>query len=114
MPLWAQQAPLREAPSAIPFKQEGNVADQLWRVAFLLVGVGGLFVGGTYVYKRFARDLGISRGRRLRLLESMRLTPKSAVFLLQVDDQTILIGQQGEGLSVLLSRSVASENAPLK
>lgn len=87
------------------FKPDDNLGGQLWRVALLsgIVVIGAVI--GTYGYKRLGGRLRTQRGKRLRLIESMRLAPKTALFLVQFDDMTVLVGQQGDNLSVLASRS---------
>ena len=40
-------------------------------------------------------------GRRMRLVETLRLGPKATVFLVEVDGSTLLIGQHGETLALL-------------
>lgn len=91
--------------TALRFKPDDNLGDQLWRVA-LLSGIVVIGVAiATYGYKRLGGRLRTHRGKRLRLIESMRLAPKTALFLVQFDDMTVLVGQQGDNLSVLASRS---------
>ena len=99
----AQETPAGKASTApgrtIAFKQEEDLATQLARVGAglaiaLLVGAVAL-VG----YKRLIWTQG--GGRRMRLIETLRLGPKASLFLVEVDGKTLLIGQYGESLAVL-------------
>lgn len=99
------------APSRpIPYKQDTDLAGQLARVGVGLVLALGVGVSALYGYRRyFARYLAPA-GRRMRVVESLRLTPKTALFLVEVDGKTLLISQAGETL-VALSRDVPRDVA---
>lgn len=89
------------AAQPIPYRRDESVG----AMALDVVGVLGISlavgVGALVVLRRWlARSQG-SPGRRLRVVETVRLTPKSALFLVELDRSTLLIGQQGDSLVVL-------------
>jgi len=85
----------------IPFRKDDDAGDLVVRVA-LGLGVSLLVAFGILIaVRRYGTPLQRGTGRRLKLLESIRLTPKSALFLVSLDERTLLIGQQGETLVVL-------------
>ena len=62
----------------------------------LALGVGAAALAG---YRRLHAPR--MSGRRMRLLETLRLGPKSTLFLVDLDGRTLLIGQDGDALAVL-------------
>jgi flagellar biogenesis protein FliO len=110
----AQQPVTGQAASApsrpIPYKQDTDLADQLARVGLGLVLALGVGVAGLYGYRRYFARYLTPAGRRMRVVESLRLTPKTALFLVEVDGRTLLISQAGETL-VALSRDVPGDVA---
>ncbi len=85
----------------IPFRKDDDMGDLALKVALGLGVSIAIAVGVLVVLRRYLGPVQRGGGRRLRVLESVRLTPKSAVFLVEVDRRTLLIGQQGETLVVL-------------
>jgi hypothetical protein len=70
------------------------------------VGLGlavAIAVAGVVLFllRRHLMGARNASGRRLRLLETLRLTPKSALFLVEFDGRSVLLGQQGDSLTVL-------------
>ena len=70
------------------------------------VGLGlavAIAVAGVVLFllRRHLRGARNASGRRLRLLETLRLTPKSALFLVEFDGRSVLLGQHGDSLTVL-------------
>lgn len=107
---WAEPAP---APphTGIPFKSEPkSTGRQFGETLLALIVVGGLAVGGLYVMRRYLPTMALKAGagKRLQLLETMRLTPKTTVFLIKFDNTTLLLGQHGDSLSVLASNPADS------
>jgi flagellar biogenesis protein FliO len=70
-----------------------------------LIVVGGIAIGGLFAMRRYLPTMALKAvaAKRLKLLETMRLTPKTTVFLVQFDNTTLLLGQHGDSLSVLAS-----------
>jgi hypothetical protein len=101
----AQDAPAARPSAAasrvggIPYKQDEDVGASLGRVGIGLVIALGVGIAALAGYKRLA--LPQTGGRRMRLIETLRLGPKAAIFLVEVDGRTLLIGQQGDTLAVL-------------
>lgn len=99
----AQNAPPGPASAVasrpIAFKQEEDFATQLARVGVGLVLALGIGAAALAVYKRSSAPQ--RGGRRLRLLETLRLGPKQSLLLVELDGKTLLIGQNGETLAVL-------------
>jgi flagellar biogenesis protein FliO len=98
----AQETQKREAAHAIPYKQESSFADQLIAlgIALATVAVAGAIGIGGYRYLTGAR--AESPSRRLKVLETLRLSPRTVLFLVEFDRRTLLIGQQGDRLTLLL------------
>jgi flagellar biogenesis protein FliO len=84
----------------MPYKQGDDIGASLGRVGIGLTIALGVGVAALAAYKRLvlAPQAG---GRRMRLVETLRLGPKATVFLVEVDGSTLLIGQQGETLALL-------------
>lgn len=94
----------------IPFKKQeadtGADASRSFAVMAVLLGVAGV---GLYLAKRyfphFPGNLPLSikpnAQRRLKLLETLRLTPKATLFLVQFDDRTLLLAQSGDSLTLV-------------
>jgi hypothetical protein len=103
VPAHAQEAPTAPPPAAsrpsIPYKQGNDIGASLGRVGVGLVIALGVGVAALAAYKRMV--LTPAAGRRMRLVETLRLGPKIAIFLVEVDGRTLLIGQHGETLAVL-------------
>lgn len=101
---WAE--PPQTPQASIPFKSEPkSVSRQVGESVFALIIVGGIAVGGLYAMRRYLPNMvPKSRvGKRLQLLETIRLTPKTTVFLIQFDNATLLLGQHGDSLNLLVS-----------
>jgi len=94
----------------IPFKNESkSVGNQFGESIMALIIVGGIAVAGLYAMRRYLPNMAALKGgtgKRLQLLETMRLTPKTTVFVIQFDNKTLLLGQHGDSLSVLASNPV--------
>lgn len=102
------------SPQQIPFKKEGEVSpSQLFRIAGAFLFVIALAVGGIYVLRKYLPGVEGRRngeGKRVRLLEVRRLTPKTLLFLVEVDGKTLLLSQYGERLSVVYSGEAPPES----
>jgi len=103
---YAQPAPAR-GPEAqlpaqtIPFRKDEDTGALAMSVVTGLVISVGIGIGALSLLRRYLTRIQQSPGRRLRVIESVGLTPKSALFLVECDAQVLLIGQQGESLAVL-------------
>ena len=104
-PVIAAQTPTSER-TEIPFKNEPAVSGaQIARVMVAFVLVAGLAIALAAAFKRWGWGLTpkTAAGSRIQVLEIRRLTPKIALFLVSVDGRTLLLGQQGDNVTVLLS-----------
>jgi Flagellar biosynthesis protein, FliO len=104
----AQDAPAASSPrpgspaasrAVIPYKQDEDIGVSLGRLGVGLAIALGVGVAALVGWKRLV--LPHAAGRRMRLVETLHLGPKAAVFLVEVDGKTLLIGQQGETLALL-------------
>lgn len=94
---------------SVPFKQEDDSAALLARVAaglVLALGVGGVALAG---YKRLVAPQVAAR--RLRLLQTLRLGAKASLHLVELDGATLLIGQNGEALSLIVGQTGVAQAA---
>lgn len=96
------------AAQPIPYRRDESVG----AMALDVVGVLGVSlavgVGALVLLRRWLGRSQAAPGRRLRVVETVRLTPKSALFLVELDRRTLLIGQQGDSLVVLAPPSPPS------
>jgi flagellar biogenesis protein FliO len=88
----SQELPLRKD-SVIPHRTMIRV------LIAILVGLVLAFAL-AYLLKKylFVRDLMGSGGQRMQLLEARRLTPRLTLYMLRIDDRTIVLAQSGERL----------------
>ncbi len=102
----AQDAPAARPGAAaasragIGYKQDEDIGVSLGRVGIGLVIALGVGIAALAAYKRLVLQPQAS-GRRMRVIETLRLGPKATIFLVEVDGSTLLIGQQGDTLAVL-------------
>jgi flagellar biogenesis protein FliO len=108
----ARAADAKAAPT-IPFRKDEGAGAMLVDVGLgLAVALGaGLVV--LYLLRRYLANAQQAPGRRLRVIETVRLGPKAALYLVEFDDRSLLIGQQGENLAVL-APPPAAPDAPTR
>jgi len=70
-------------------------------VVIKMVAVLLLIVGGAIILRRWQTRRGGLTGRRMRLVESVRLSPKQALHLVRVGDRCVLIGATDQQISML-------------
>jgi flagellar biogenesis protein FliO len=99
---WAQEhTALTQARPGIPFKTEPTpLEDHGPRVLLVLVAILGLSLTGAYLLKkRFPQIRTLATGgKRMQINERMRLNPRCTLYLVQVDQREILVGQCGDTL----------------
>jgi flagellar biogenesis protein FliO len=97
----ASRPPPRVMQSSIAFKAEPSLTDQLVRTGASFGFIALALLGTAYAYRRVQRQRLGGSGRRLKVVETLALSPKTRLFLVELDHQTILLGQHGSELSVL-------------
>jgi flagellar biogenesis protein FliO len=99
----AEEPPARAAAPAqpIPYRKDESVGAMALDVAGVLGVSLAVGVGALVLLRRYLVRTQGAPGRRLRVVETVRLTPKSALYLVELDRRTLLIGQQGDSLVVL-------------
>lgn len=101
--------PAADKPAAeIPFRRESLPGFDAGRWAF---GVGlALVVAGGLLWWLRRRLPGAAAGprtRRIQVLETLRVSPRSTLLLVECDGRTLLIGEQAGALVLLSSREEA-------
>lgn len=114
-PVMAQEesAPATQPHAAgkIAYRQDSGFGDELLRSGLVLGVLAAVFVGATYLVRRLQLQRVAGTSRRMKVLETLRLTPKSTVFLVEVDGRKVLIGQSGSGLTMLGEPTQAGREA---
>jgi flagellar biogenesis protein FliO len=88
----------------IPFKPADDLLTLLIPVAVALVVLLAVAAAVLAVYRRGGIQLGGARApRRLKVLERLAVSRRSALLLVEYDGRTLLVGQSGEQLSLLES-----------
>src|SRR6201988_4722965 len=95
-------------PSGITFKREEDLGTQWVRVGAGLVIALRVGVAALIGYKRLMPTQ--PGGRRMRLIETLRLGQQASLFLVELDGKTLLIGQYGKSLAVLERPARQDEN----
>lgn len=90
------------APRAIPYKEDSSAADALWRAGLGLLGLGALALALVYGYKRLPRFAGPALSKRLKVVETLRLSPRTTLFLLEMDHKALLVSLSGQETRVLV------------
>lgn len=103
MPLAAQVASEPQR-SGIPFRQSppGGLDSGRWMLglgAALAAAAGALW----WLRRRLPGALPGVGGRRMRVLEMLRISPRSVLLLVEVDGRTLLIGEQAGSIVLLPS-----------
>ena len=97
----AASAPDAHATAPIPFRKDDNAGALAVNVGLGLIVALGLGIGVLYLLKRYLVGMQRAPGRRLRVIETVRLSPKASLFLVECDNRALLIGQHGDTLAVL-------------
>ena len=65
-----------------------------------------LIVGASIVFRRWVQPIANGKNiRQMRLLESIRLSPRQALHMIQIGDQRMVIGATDQNISVIASLS---------
>lgn len=101
LPAWASAV---EAPAPIPFKRErvGGETDLSRVGAGLLVGLG-LACGVLVLLRRRYGPASRSGQRHLQVIESQRLNPKAALYVVEFAGKRYLLSHSEQGMQCLAS-----------
>ena len=85
----------------IPYKPQAGpgTASLIGQTLLVLAGVIALAFAGVYAIKRympFVAGYADKGQRRIQVLETRRLTPRSTLFLVELDEKVFLIAQSGD------------------
>jgi hypothetical protein len=70
----------------------------------------GVFLVGIHFYKKYTGQGPVfNKNRRMRILERLPVSPKSALLLVEVDGKKVLIGVGSENVSHIPLREVADQ-----
>lgn len=96
----------------IPFKSgDDTFGGGILRVLGSLVAVALLGVGAVYLLKRYLPSLyhpTFAGSSRIKVVEIRRLTPKTTLFLVELDGVRLLLGQHNDGITTLYEHRNAS------
>lgn len=81
---------------------------QIGQSLFVLLALIGVAWAGLYFAKKYMPRFvaGNSTGKRLQMLEVMRLTPRTTLYVVRFDDKTFLLAQSGETVNVLETKPI--------
>jgi flagellar biogenesis protein FliO len=113
----ASGAASAQVSTAIPFRKEATPGFDAGRWA---LGMGAALAAGAlalwWIRRRMPGALpGVlpgARGRRIRVLETQRISPRSLLMLVEVDGCPLLVGEHAGGLVLLRSPSRAPHDVP--
>lgn len=91
----------------IPFKPAEDLLTLLAPVAVTLVVLLALAVAVLALLKRFGAPFPARQTRRLKLIERLALSRRTAVLLVECDGRRLLLGESGERISLLESEKKA-------
>jgi hypothetical protein len=112
----AQEPPATVLSKPIPYKKEesgtGAAASQSIIILAVLLGLtwGGLMLAKRYLPQwrlKLPLHLSPNAERRLKVIETMRLGPRSSLYLVQLDQKTLLLAQSGDNIIVAATDSDA-------
>jgi flagellar biosynthetic protein FliO len=78
-----------------------------------LIAVLFLIIGGAILVRRWQIKNGFNRtGKRLNVVETVRLSPKQAIHLVRVGNQHLLIGATDQSISMLSTIDLPASDQP--
>lgn len=100
-------------PQAIAFKQDdGELGPLLLRSLLAMAAIVAVGFGVIHVMRRHGiAPAARPASRSLRVIESVRLGPRAALFVVQFGDSRLLVGQGEHGVS-LIARETAPTEPP--
>jgi len=106
---FAQEPPAAVSSKPIPYKKEESGAGAAaGQSIIILAALLGVTWGGLMLVKRYLPQLRHklplpfkpNAERRLKIIETVRLGPKSSLYLVQFDQKTLLLAQSGDNIIV--------------
>jgi flagellar biogenesis protein FliO len=99
--------------AAIPFREDQPLEIDLTRItigAVLMAAAGGF---AWYLSRRRGGAMGggASRGRRLRVVERLRLSPRTTLVVVEFDGRTLLLAEQPGALLQIDAARAPAANA---
>lgn len=106
-------APAQAAvPAAIPYKDDTPLEKSLGRLGWVLLGLGAVAAIVVQGRKRCNGARPAARGRRLEVVETLRLSPRNTLLLVELDRRALLLAVNGNELKVLLPPDKATTAQP--
>lgn len=111
---WVQQSPsfeedyfLNEPDRAPATKEKDNFQAKFLNMLFILGLLVGFMILASWALKKMMRSrlTQINQVSAIKVLETRQLSPKSALYLIEVEGQALLIGESQTGLTHLASFS---------
>lgn len=102
------------ARTSIPFKQDADSGGTLAaRAAGVLVLAGLAAFGAAVAIRRFGLVPGAAAGkiRRLRLAESVRLSRRSVLHVVDYDGERLLFAESDQGIALVSTRAAGGADA---
>jgi flagellar biogenesis protein FliO len=78
----------------------------------VLLLVAGLLGAVLYAQKRRTGKAGSRFDRRLKVVETLRLCSRNALYLIEMDHRTVLLGMNGSEMKVLAAPTDLSASHP--
>lgn len=102
-----------EAKKEIP--PQTNLTEAFVKMILLLGLTLGLLVAVAWGSKRFLRGklLQTNRSSRIQIIEQRALSPKSFLYVIEIDNQQLIIGESPAGLHMIKDLSAAGHSTPL-
>lgn len=100
------------AASPIQYKQDDVVERTLGRLGWVLLLVAGLLGTVLYLQKRRTGKTGSRFDRRLKVVETLRLSSRNALYLVEMDHRAVLLGMNGSEMKVLATLTDLTASHP--
>lgn len=105
------ERPLTTQTAGIPFKtDEPDGAELAFRIAaVLIVLLGGMAVVLYWLTRSRGKTFfPMKAGRRLQLADSLRLNPRTVLYVVRFDNRDILLAQAGDGVVLIDGQGIQS------
>jgi flagellar biogenesis protein FliO len=102
------------AAAPIGFKAGPSMTEQLLRTGGVFVLLAAGLISSAYGYRYLQQQRLAGAGRRLKVVETLALAPKTRLFLVELDQHVILLGQHGSTLSVLADHAQSAQGSDVR